>query len=88
MERIYGFGRSEEIVGKALAASGLRSRAVIRHESRPGLARAESLRPSRVIRSRWRCEQHFPVAPVQAAFVAMTARERNPDAASAFPTIS
>src|SRR6266850_2018530 len=26
---VYGFGRSEEIVGKALAASGLRSRAVI-----------------------------------------------------------
>src|SRR5258708_4667730 len=26
---VYGFGRSEEIVGKALAASGLRARAVI-----------------------------------------------------------
>src|SRR5712675_3724722 len=26
---VYGFGRSEEIVGKALSASGLRSRAVI-----------------------------------------------------------
>src|SRR5258708_19889603 len=26
---VYGFGRSEEIVGKALAAPGLRSRAVI-----------------------------------------------------------
>src|SRR5712692_7600415 len=25
---VYGFGRSEEIVGRALAASGLRSRAV------------------------------------------------------------
>src|SRR5882672_11699925 len=26
---VYGFGRSEEIVGKALAGSGLRSRAII-----------------------------------------------------------
>src|ERR1700733_5876223 len=26
---VYGFGRSEEIVGKALAVAGLRSRAVI-----------------------------------------------------------
>src|SRR5437879_13462255 len=26
---VYGFGRSEEIVGKALAASGLRARALI-----------------------------------------------------------
>src|SRR3989442_11400029 len=35
---VYGFGRSEEIVGKALAASGLRARGH-RHQSRPGVAR-------------------------------------------------
>src|SRR5947208_15976140 len=51
---VYGFGRSEEIVGKALAASGLRSRAIIatkaglewrdgrvfRNASRAGIMRA------------------------------------------------
>lgn len=39
---VYGFGRSEEIVGKALATSGLRSRGH-RPQGRPGMARPEGV---------------------------------------------
>ena len=34
---VYGFGRSEEIVGKALAEGGLRDKVQHRHQGRPGV---------------------------------------------------
>src|SRR5258708_36716148 len=45
---VYGFGRSEEIVGNALAAAGLRPRAVMATQARPGWrARSPFPNPSR-----------------------------------------